>query len=98
VPDEEQAKAAVAGIPLFDTLLFGRRTYELFEKFWSRADDGSSTAPVPHHRGERTKEHHFIAKWLDESSKVAFFQEPEERDLEKFSHRSRTRSAGDREH
>ena len=72
VPDEEQAKAAVAGIPLFDTLLFGRRTYELFEKFWSRADDGSSTAPDPHHRGERTKEHHFIAKWLNESSKVVF--------------------------
>ena len=43
VPDEEQTKAAVAGIPLFDTLLFGRRTYELFERFWSRADDGSST-------------------------------------------------------
>ena len=35
VPDEEQAKAAVDGIPLFDTVLFGRRTYELFEKFWS---------------------------------------------------------------
>ena len=28
VPDEEQAKAAMAGIPLFDTMLFGRRTYE----------------------------------------------------------------------
>jgi len=35
VPDEEQAKAAVDGIPLFDTVLFGRRTYELFEKFWN---------------------------------------------------------------
>ncbi len=72
VPDEEQAKAAAAGIPLFDTMLFGRRTYELFEKFWSRVDDGSATAPDPHHRGERTKEHHAIAKWLNESSKVVF--------------------------
>jgi len=33
VPDAEQAKAAVDNIPLFDTVLFGRRTYELFEKF-----------------------------------------------------------------
>jgi len=35
VPDEEQAKAAVDGILFFDTVLFGRRTYELFEKFWN---------------------------------------------------------------
>ena len=42
VPDKEQAKAAVDGIPLFDTVLFGRRTYELFEKFWKHA---SSTTP-----------------------------------------------------
>ena len=33
VPDEEQAQAAVEGIPGFDTVLFGRRTYELFEGF-----------------------------------------------------------------
>ena len=50
VPDEEQAKAAVDGIPLFDSVLFGRRTYELFEKFWNHAVDDSSTAPDPHHR------------------------------------------------
>ena len=29
MPDEEQAKAAVDGIPLFDTVLLGRRTYEI---------------------------------------------------------------------
>jgi dihydrofolate reductase len=45
VPDDEQAKAAVDGIPLVDTVLFGRRTYEIFEKFWSHAGDDSSTAP-----------------------------------------------------
>jgi len=37
VPDQEQAKAAAEAIPLFDTALFGRRTYELFDKFWSHA-------------------------------------------------------------
>jgi len=72
VPDEEQAKAAVDGIPLFDTVLFGRRTYELFEKFWSHAVDDSSTAPDPHHRGERTKEHRAIAIWLNDANKVVF--------------------------
>src|ERR1041384_2775769 len=57
VPDEEQTKAAVAGIPFVDTVLFGRRTYEMFEKFWSRAVEDSSTAPDPHHPGQRTEEH-----------------------------------------
>ena len=59
VPDEEQSKAAAAGIPERDTVLFGRRTYERFEKFWRPAGDGdaSSTAPDPHRPGERSHEH-----------------------------------------
>jgi dihydrofolate reductase len=72
VPDQEQAKAAADAIPLFDTVLFGRRTYELFEKFWSHPDDDSSTAPDPHHPGERTREHRAIAKWLNETNKLVF--------------------------
>ena len=62
----------MAGIPLFDTALFGRRTYELFEKFWSAAVDDSSTAPDPHHPGQRTAEHHAIAVWLNEMTKLVF--------------------------
>ena len=72
VPDEEQAKAAVDSIPLTDTVLFGRRTYELFEKFWSHAVDDSSTAPDPHHPGPRTKENRAIAIWLNEMTKLVF--------------------------
>jgi dihydrofolate reductase len=72
VPDEEQAKAAVDGIPLFDTVLFGHRTYELFEKFWNHAVDDSSTAPDPHHPSERTKEHRAIAIWLNQVTKLVF--------------------------
>ena len=72
VPDDEQAKAAVDGIPLVDTVLFGRRTYEIFEKFWSHAVDDSSTAPDPHHHGERTKEHRAVAIWLNEMTKLVF--------------------------
>jgi len=53
-------------------VLFGRRTYELFEKFWKHAVDDSSTAPDPHHRGERTKEHRAIAIWLNQITKLVF--------------------------
>ena len=72
VPDEEQAKAAVDGIPLFDTVLFGRRTYELFEKFWNHPLDDFSTAPDPHRPGQRTREHREIAIWLNEMTKWVF--------------------------
>jgi dihydrofolate reductase len=72
VPDEEQAKAAAEGIPDFGTVLFGRRTYELFEGFWRHAVDDSSTAPDPHRPGQRSREHRAIAVWLNETRKVVF--------------------------
>ena len=72
VPDEQQAKAAVDAIPFFDTVLFGRRTYELFEKFWDHPVDDSSTAPDPHHPGQQTREHREISIWLNEMNKLVF--------------------------
>jgi len=72
VPDEEQAQAAAEDLPGFDTVLFGRRTYELFEGFWRHAVDDSSTAPDPHHPGRRSREHRAIAIWLNEMTKVVF--------------------------
>ena len=72
VPDEQQAKAAVDGIPLFDTVLFGRRTYEVFEKFWNQPLDDSSTAPDPHHPGQQTREHREISIWLNAMNKLVF--------------------------
>ena len=72
VPDEEQARAAAEDLPGFDTVLFGRRTYELFEGFWRHAVDDSSTAPDPHHPGRRSREHRAIALWLNEMTKLVF--------------------------
>jgi dihydrofolate reductase len=74
VPDEEQARAAARDLPSFDTVLFGRRTYELFEKFWPHAldDAGSDTAPDPHHPGQRTREHRAIATALNQMTKLVF--------------------------
>ena len=72
VPDEEHAKAAVEGIPSIDTVLFGRRTYELFEGFWRHAADDASAAPDPHDPGQRSREHRAIAIWLNEMTKLVF--------------------------
>src|SRR5256885_2009128 len=73
VPDEEQAKAAAKSIPGFDTVLFGRRTYELFEGFWRHAVvDDSGTVPDPHHPGRRSAEHGAIAIALNRMTKLVF--------------------------
>lgn len=72
VPDDEQARAAAAVIPSTDTVMFGRVTYERFEKFWSHAVDDSSAAPDPHRPGQRSREHRAIAVWLNETTKLVF--------------------------
>jgi dihydrofolate reductase len=73
VPDEEQATAAAESIPNFDTVLFGRRTYELFEGFWRHAVvDDSGTVPDPHHPGRRSSEHGAIAIALNRMTKLVF--------------------------
>lgn len=73
VPDEEQARAAAEGISGFDTVIFGRRTYELFEGFWRNAVvDESGAIPGPHDPGRRSREHGAIAIALNRMTKVVF--------------------------
>jgi dihydrofolate reductase len=71
-PDEEQAKGAAEAIPGFDTVLFGCRTYELFEGFWPHAVDDSPAAPDSHGAGRRSRELRAMAIWLNETTKLVF--------------------------
>src|SRR5262245_64984285 len=71
VPDEEQAKAAAEDIANFDTVLFGRRTYEIFEGFWRHAVvDASGTVPDPHRPGRRSREHGIVAIALNKMTRI----------------------------
>ncbi len=74
VPAEEQAKAAAQGMAGIDTFLFGRRTYEIFEKFWPRAlqDSDEAGAPDPHHPERKSPENRLIAVALNELEKIVF--------------------------
>src|SRR5256885_4286618 len=73
VPDEEQAKMAAQDISGFDTVLFGRRTYEIFAAFWAHAVvDDSGTVPDPHRPGRRSPEHGAIAVALNRMTKIVF--------------------------
>lgn len=59
----------------FDAMLFGRRTYELFEGFWPKALDGSDTARDPHAPGRRSKDVHDMAVFINEKEKLVFSRE-----------------------
>jgi dihydrofolate reductase len=73
VPDEAQAKAAAENIADLNTVLFGRRTYEIFEGFWGHVVvDASGTVPDPHRPGRRSLEHGSIAIALNRMTKVVF--------------------------
>jgi len=72
VPDEELDQGAAENLSGAGTILFGRRTYELFEKFWPHAVDDSPTAPDPHGAGRRPPEMRAMAVWINEATKVVF--------------------------
>jgi dihydrofolate reductase len=72
VPDQELDKAAVDQSPDGNTILFGRRTYDMFEKFWPSALDDSPTSPDPHAAGRRTPEMRAMAVWINNAQKLVF--------------------------
>ena len=73
VPDEEQARAAAESISGFDTAVFGRRTYELFERFWRPVVvDEFGAIPDPHQPERRSREHGAIAIALNNMDKLVF--------------------------
>jgi dihydrofolate reductase len=72
VPEPEIDKEAAAGLSGAGTILFGRRTYEMFESFWPHVLDDSGTAPDPHAAGRRTPELRAMAIWINEATKVVF--------------------------
>ena len=73
VPDEEQARVSAQEISNYDTVLFGHRTYQIFEGFWRHVVvDASGTVPDPHRPGRRSLVHGAIAIALNRMSKVVF--------------------------
>jgi dihydrofolate reductase len=71
VPDEEIDKLAAEAAPGSDNIiLFGRRTYDLFEAFWPHALDDSPTAPDPHSARRRTPEIRAMAVWINQATKL----------------------------
>ena len=72
VPEPEIDKEGAAASSETGTILFGRKTYEMFEKFWPRALDDSKTAPDPHAEGQRSPEMRQMAVFINEAEKLVF--------------------------
>lgn len=72
VADAELERESVAALPRFDTMLFGRRTYEMFESFWPNAVDAASTSPDPHVEGRRSEGVRAMGVWINASAKWVF--------------------------
>jgi dihydrofolate reductase len=72
VPDSKLEADSVQGMSGHGAMLFGRKTYEMFEAFWPKALDGSNTARDPHDKDRRTEGIRAMAEWLDAAEKWVF--------------------------
>jgi dihydrofolate reductase len=75
VQDEGVYRASAQENPNVDTILFGRRTYDMFEMFWPHALDDAPAAPDPHAQGRRSEAAREMAVFINEATKIVFSKE-----------------------
>jgi dihydrofolate reductase len=67
VPDDQLDQEAASGMPGTGTMLFGRKTYDIFEAFWPHAADED-----PHAAGRHNPAIKKMADWINAAPKVVF--------------------------
>ena len=67
VPDAALDKEGASGTQSTDTILFGRRTYDMFEQFWPNVRDDAPAVPDPHTPGRFTPEMRVFAEMINEA-------------------------------
>ena len=72
VPDADLDKGAAGKLGDSDAMLFGRRTYDMFESFWPHVLKDPATAPDPHNPGRHTPEMRALAVWINSAKKIVF--------------------------
>jgi len=72
VPEDELDKEATKRMSGQGTLMFGRRTYEMFASFWPHQLDKPAGAEDPHNRGRRPPEMQAMAVYINDAIKIVF--------------------------
>jgi dihydrofolate reductase len=73
VPDAEIDKLGGDAVPgSGNMMLFGRRTYQMFESFWPHVLKDSPEAPDPHIPGRQSAAMRGMAVWIHEATKIVF--------------------------
>ena len=72
VPEEELEKGAAGNLPGADTILFGRKTYQLFESFWPTRPRRFSYSTGPTRSRTTVPELRAMATWINEATKLVF--------------------------
>lgn len=67
VPDDQLDQEAASGMPQTGAMLFGRKTYEIFESFWPHAADEDPHAPGRHNAAIKK-----MAEWINAAPKIVF--------------------------
>jgi len=72
VPDDEIDQEGANATPDTDTVLFGRKTYEMFASFWPLVLENPEKASDPHSGRKITPAMKAMAVMLNQASKVVF--------------------------
>jgi len=72
LPDEELTQSNLQNMADGDTILFGRRTYEMFEAFWPTAIQDDRGAEDPHAKGHRSEGIQQVGEWINNATKIVF--------------------------
>ena len=81
VPEEEIDKEAGSNMNAQGTLLFGRKTYEMFASFWPHALDDPAGPQDPHRPGARSPEMKAMAEFINNAIKIVFSRSLKEQDM-----------------
>ncbi|MEO8481209.1 MAG: dihydrofolate reductase family protein [Acidobacteriota bacterium] len=70
--EPEVHKGSASRMPAVDTMLFGRKTYEMFERAWRPAEAGAPKPVDPHSPDHPSEAARGFADWINEHAKVVF--------------------------
>lgn len=76
VQDEEFDAETMAGPQRFDTILFGRKTYDMFASFWPHVVSDDPNAPAPHHSGRQSEATRAMGRFINDARKIVFSRAP----------------------